>query len=71
MHQIDDDEKYYVLYCTAYNRETKKYDGEEFVYDVVPVLDCDGHRNPEPKPWSGDETPYRVEIMKYKDVPIQ
>lgn len=71
MHQIDDDEKYYVLYCTAYNRETKKYDGEEFVYDVVPVLDYDGHRNPEPKPWSGDETPYRVEIMKYKDVPIQ
>ena len=62
-------EEYYVMYAKAYNYETKKYDGEEYVGEVMPVYDYNGKKRPEPKPWHGSNVPYRVEIVPFRDVP--
>lgn len=61
----------YVLYVRAYNRETQKYDGEEYISRVSLALDYQGNRRPEPKPWVGDEVPYRVETVKLEKVPSE
>ena len=56
MGQIDPDEEYYVLYSKGYNPLTKKYDGEEYVSDVMPVTGYDGKKNPKPTPWDPKQT---------------
>jgi hypothetical protein len=69
MKRLDMNEEYYVMYTKAYNHETKKYDGEEYVGEVMPVYDYNGKKRPEPKPWHGSNVPYRVEIVPFRDVP--
>lgn len=71
MGKIRMDEEYYVMYCNGYNRKTDKYDGEEFLARVSPVYDYEGKKIPEPEPLGHDDTPYRVEIRKFKDVPAE
>ena len=69
--KLDMEEKYYVLYAKSYNRETREYDGEEYIADVLSVYDYAGKKRPEPKPWISAEVPYRVEIMRFKEVPSE
>ena len=71
MMKLDMEEKYYVLYAKSYNRETREYDGEEYIADVLSVYDYAGKKRPEPKPWISAEVPYRVEIMRFKEVPSE
>lgn len=72
MKELDMDEEYYVMYSTVYNRETRKYDGEEYVSEVTPVYDYGGKKRPEPEPWHNkDEVPYRVEVVKFGQVPSE
>ena len=69
--ELDMDAEYYVMYSTAYNRETRKYDGEEYISEVTPVYDYGGKKQPEPKPWHRDEVPYRVEVVNFGQVPSE
>ena len=71
MAKLDMNEEYYVMYARAFNRETMKYDGEEYVGEVYPVYDYEGNKLREPKPWRGDEVPYRVEIVKFAELPSE
>ena len=68
---LDMNKEYYVMYARSYNRETQKYDGEEFVSDVISLYDYEGNKRPEPKPWFSDKTPYRVEIVKFEKIPSE
>ncbi len=71
MKRLDMDEDYYVMYDRAYNQKKRKYDGEEYVSEVFSVYDYNGKKQPEPKPWHSDEVPYRVEVVKFKEVPSE
>lgn len=71
MMRLDMDAEYYVMYATAFNRETLKYEGEEYVAEAFPVYDHKGNRWPEPKPWYSEEVPYRVEVVKFEDMPSE
>lgn len=71
MMELDMEEDYYVLYARAFNPESKKYDGEEYVCDVMSVYDHNGKKRPEPKPWHNDEVPYRVEVVRFAEVPSE
>ena len=71
MMTLDMKAEYYVTYAKAFNRETLKYDGEEYVSEVSSVLDYNGNRRPEPKPWYSDEVPYRVEIVRFEKIPSE
>ena len=71
MKELDENEDYYVMYSRAYNRASGKYDGEEYVSEVLPVRDYKGKKRPEPKPWHSDEVPYRVEVVKLGKVPSE
>lgn len=71
MMRLDMEEEYYLLYARSYNNKTKNYDGEEYLSNILPVYDREGKKRPEPKPWHGDEAPYRVEIVKLKAVPVE
>lgn len=70
MMTLDMDEEYYIMYSNAYNYETDKYDGEEYICDVTPGYDYNGKKRPEPKPWF-NKAPYRVEIVKFEAVPAE
>ena len=67
---IDMGEEYYIVYATSYNFDTGNYDGEEYIYGVYQVFDYKGNRRSEPKPWD-DKVPYRVEIVRFKDIPAE
>ncbi len=69
MMDLDMDEDYYVMYSRAYNHVSGKYDGEEYVSEVLPVRDYKGKKRPEPKPWHGEKVPCRVEVVKLGKVP--
>lgn len=69
MMQLDMQEEYYILYVNSYNEKTNRYDGKEFVNDVVPVFDYEGNRNTKPKPWMGKNISYRVEKAKFEQIP--
>ncbi len=71
MKRLDMDADCYVMYVKRYNQATQRYDGEEFLSTVTPVMDYQGNKSPEPKPWTGDKNPYRVEIVKFKEVPAE
>ncbi len=71
MARLDMNADYYVMYSRSYNRDTQKYDGEEYVSAVTPVYDYDGLKRPEPKSWHGAEIPYRVEVVKFEKVPSE
>ena len=70
MMRLDMDEEYYVLYENAYNIDTEKNDGEEFITEVTPVYDYDGRRLSEPKPWGKNDS-YRVETVKFEELPVR
>ena len=69
MMKLDMNREYYVMYVRAYNHETRKYDGEEYVGEAYPVYDYEGNKRSEPKPWFGDDVPYRVEVVKFGELP--
>ena len=69
--KLDMNREYYVMYVRAFNRETRKYDGEEYVGEAYPVYDYEGNKLTEPKPWFGDEVPYRVEVVKFEALPSE
>ena len=71
MKRIDLNAKYYVLYSNAYNHKTNKYDGEEYVSRISLAYDSEGNKMPEPTPIFSDEAPYRVDIMDFKDAPVE
>lgn len=71
MMMLDMDEEYYVMYARAYNRESRQYDGEEYVAEISPMYDHKGKKCPKPKPWFSDTAPYRVEVMKFEDLPSE
>lgn len=71
MAKQDMNREYYVMYTRAFNRETLKYDGEEYVGEAYPVYDYEGNKLREPKPWRGDEVPYRVEVVKFAELPSE
>ena len=71
MMQLDMKAEYYVLYLTSYNKKTKKYDGEEILCEVSPVLDYKGNKLPKPKPLLYKKIPYRVEKVKFENVPVE
>ena len=71
MMKLKMDADYYVMYSRAYNCKSQKYDGEEYVSEVMPVYNYKGEKIPEPKPWHSDEVPYRVELVKLKNVPSE
>ena len=71
MMKLDMNREYYVMYVRAFNRETRKYDGEEYVGEAYPVYDYEGNKLTEPKPWFGDEVPYRVEVVKFEALPSE
>ena len=69
MGELDMDEDYYVLYERAYNHMSGKYDGKEYVSEILPVCDHKGKKRPEPEPWHGDKVPFRVEKVRFRDLP--
>ncbi|MBR2258950.1 MAG: hypothetical protein IJ899_16810 [Blautia sp.] len=71
MMKLDMNADYYVMYSRAYNRRTQKYDGEEYVLAVSPVHGTNGEKRPEPRPWQGDDIPYRIEIVRFSEVPSE
>lgn len=71
MTKLDMNREYYVMYVRAFNHETGKYDGEEYAGEVYPVYDYEGKKLREPKPWYGDDVPYRVEVVKLEEVPVE
>ncbi len=71
MRKLDRNREYYVMYTRFYDPDSKKYDGEEHVSEVLPVYDYEGNKRQEPKPWHGDDVPYRVEVMKFDAVPSE
>jgi len=71
MMELDMDEEYYVLYARAFNPDSQKYDGEEYVCNVMSVYDHNGQKRPEPKPWHSAEVPYRVEVVRLAEVPSE
>ncbi len=71
MMELDMDEEYYLLYAGSYNPETRKYDGEEYLAEVMPVYDHEGKKIQKPKPWFGDNVPHRVEAVTLDKVPSE
>ena len=71
MRKLDKNREYYVMYTRTYDPVSKKYDGEEHVSEVLPVYDYEGNKQQEPKPWYGDDVPYRVEVVKFDAVPSE
>ena len=68
---IDLEEEYYVMYARAYDHISQKYDGEEYISEVSPLFDDLGRKRPEPKPWQRDKVPYRIEVVKFEDLPSE
>ena len=71
MEKLDLGADYYVVYCKSYDRKTGKYDGEDYVSDIQPVLDYYGNKRPEPKPWHDKEVSYHVEVVKFEQIPSE
>lgn len=71
MRKLDRNREYYVVYTRTYDPVSKKYDEEEHVCNVLPVYDYEGNKRQEPKPWHGDDVPYRVEVVKFDAVPAE
>ncbi|MDO4805470.1 MAG: hypothetical protein Q4A32_11710 [Lachnospiraceae bacterium] len=70
MEQLDMDAEYYLMFEKLYNFDTKKYDDEERITKVSPVYSYNGEKNPEPRPWGSKDIPYRVEVVKFADIPL-
>lgn len=71
MRKLDRNREYYVMYTRIYDPDSKEYDEEEHVSNVIPVYDYEGNKRQEPKPWHGDDVPYRVEVVKFDAVPAE
>ena len=69
MSKLDMEEEHYLMYCKSYNRESGSYSDEEYLSRVETVYDYKGNKREEPKPWS--DLPYRIEIVKFEDVPAE
>ena len=69
MQEIDLEKEYYVVLSKSYNRETMAYDDQEYVSDVIPVYDWSGKKVPEPKASYNRDIPYRIQIMRFKELP--
>ena len=66
---IDMSAEYYILYLREYNHETGKYDGDEYISFATPAYDHIGNKIPEPKPWDSAKVPYRVEVVRFEEIP--
>ena len=71
MMKLKKDADYYVMYSRANNRKSQKYDGEEYVSEVMPVYNYKGEKMLEPEPWHSDDVPYRVELVRFENVPSE